>query len=58
MSIMQKYVVEGSTNTIIKTLALIIQLFRKGPNIMHYNWESVIEAIAVQNTEGIVGDLL
>lgn len=43
MIIIMKYVnnseMEVRENQILKTMLLIVSLFRRGPNIMNYQWE-------------------
>ena len=57
LSIILKYVqsanLEEKENQIMKTLLLIVSLFRKGPNAMNHPWEEIIntaESISKKST--------
>ena len=58
MIIIMKYVnnseMEIRENQILKTMLLIVSLFRRGPNLMNYQWEEVINSVQNFSKNSIV----
>lgn len=58
MVIIMKYVnnseMEVRDNQILKTVLLIVNLFRRGPNLMNYQWEEIINSVQSFSKNGIV----
>ena len=58
MIIIMKYVnnseMEIRENQILKTMLLIVSLFRRGPNLMNYQWEEIINSVQNFSKNSIV----
>lgn len=45
---------EVRENQILKTVLLIVSLFRRGPNLMNYQWEEIINSVQSLSKNSIV----